>query len=250
MNKKEIKIYSSFAEVVYGYYNGKINGLKSHSFDIISEEPAYEIFGTNIFGHLEIILCGRDIMYNSENEIKCSIIVTVIHELFHVDQIINYSAYSNNKEYMNKIEVDATCMTYLYLLNNSKELREVFSVIPSKRFIDSWEEYVMSHANYYERINSTYSYYSHRLSSLGIYSNTILELLDRDLYVVMADKSDTDNGFWIKKNGVFNNDMSLFEKISFDIYNKLNQGYHINFILSRHVSEKGIEITALFYTIE
>ena len=68
---------------------------------------------------------------------KHHIIVCIIHELFHIDQYINYICLERDPHYMHNIEAIVETETYLYISSHSKEIERVTGV-PNKVSFDTY----------------------------------------------------------------------------------------------------------------
>jgi hypothetical protein len=60
--------------------------------------------------------------------LKASIIETIIHELYHADQIINYNLYNADINYTEFIERSCELQTCIYMAGHAQEIYDVFNV--------------------------------------------------------------------------------------------------------------------------
>ena len=120
------------ANDIFNYYNGTINTFNKcvlyidwlHKFD----DP--DVLGCTKAPN-RVFIFPRVIMKESpdENIFTVNLILTIIHELYHADQIIDYLAISSdNKEYVDSIECPVEMLTNAYLYNNMHDIFYRFGI--------------------------------------------------------------------------------------------------------------------------
>ena len=129
VNYKEV---NDFIEKVFNYYNGKIN--------ILNPNVILEINWINgdckLYGSLctpgRIIIYIKSILNNPHiknfTDIKIVVIETIIHELFHADQNINFEKYYYDNEYKNNIENAVQRQSYIYMASHIIEIKNIFDI--------------------------------------------------------------------------------------------------------------------------
>ncbi len=139
-----------FIKRVFNYYNGRINKFNYAELyiDWLSH-PSKTIGGlTSIPGKVEVfprIICRY---VNTKKELQYTLLIVIIHELYHIDQIRYMSVCSTNKEYFRMIEDTVEMQTYSYFSANINEIESLF--IPNLRSIIDYNKL-------YELINCAYS---------------------------------------------------------------------------------------------
>lgn len=121
---------NSFIINVFNYYNGKINPINKAVLDInwadltLCEDGGYSR-PPNI-----IVINPLVISRYNENiiDLKISIISTIIHELYHTDQVINYQLYASNPNYNKYIEFSCEMETILYIAAHQIEINSTFGL--------------------------------------------------------------------------------------------------------------------------
>lgn len=109
---------------VFKYFNGTIN-YKLPANDVTFGEP-HKFKDNFVFGHTKLdLVCINllDIIHycvkmnvTNEEDIKCLIIFTILHELSHCDQDINYRAIKYDKKEIRRMEVSNDRNTMAFLL--------------------------------------------------------------------------------------------------------------------------------------
>ena len=116
---------------VFNYYNGKINVINKTVLDI----NWCNLMGNNHGGYSKlpnIVTINPMVIIrfydNDEHIIKVAIIETIIHELYHSDQIINYNLYHSDVNYNQYIEHACQLQTVIYMAGHSQEIYNLFGV--------------------------------------------------------------------------------------------------------------------------
>lgn len=128
-NKKAI---NDFIYKVFNYYNGKINYFnKARLYIEWAELNSISNAGTSRNPNLITIFPKVIMRYNQQYDIfnfYYSIINTIIHELYHMDQIIDYVKMKTDIKYMEYIERAVETQTVIYISNHIKEISDNFGI--------------------------------------------------------------------------------------------------------------------------
>lgn len=136
---------NDFIIKVFNYYNGKINVVNKAVLDInwanlmMCDAGGYSRLPNIITVNPMVIM-----RYHGKNEftIKMCIIETIIHELYHTDQIINYTLYVSDINYNRLIEHACEVQTAIYVSGHAQELYNVFG-IKGIRDVEGFNKYMM-----------------------------------------------------------------------------------------------------------
>ena len=158
---------NDFINKVFNYYNGKIN--------IFNKARMFIDWGLHLDTTTGGISMNPNIMYVFPRVIlrffpnpywfKYNLVVCIIHELFHIDQDVNYHRMMVDPEYCQMIEHTVEIETYLYIANHRKEIYHVAGiadVVPEGGYYQSIVTAGFEHGYIYHRM----TYYSHILSIL------------------------------------------------------------------------------------
>ena len=133
----------TFIHDVFNYYNGKINKFNYPAKLIVewTTNESREILGSSKLPNIVMIYPQVLIDYLFDtypyekitelgviSDMKCWIIDTIIHELYHIDQCIDYTTYVSNHQYQMRIESAVEVATAIYILNNKMEIYNKFGV--------------------------------------------------------------------------------------------------------------------------
>jgi len=124
------KEINDFIINVFNYYNGRINPINKAVLDInwanlmASNEGGYSRL-PNIVSINPVVISR----YNEDIiDLKISILSTIIHELYHTDQLINYQLYLADSNYNKYIEHACELETLLYISSHINEINNVFNL--------------------------------------------------------------------------------------------------------------------------
>ena len=132
---------NNFIIKVFNYYNGKINVINRAVLDI----NWCNLIGYNITGHsclpnivsINPMVIIRTLNYNMYSA-KATIVLTIIHELYHIDQAIDYHMYTIDDKYKDLIENSCELQTIIYMLGHIQEIYNNFGVKFNKdRYIEA-----------------------------------------------------------------------------------------------------------------
>lgn len=129
INKFDEEI-NSFIIKVFNYYNGKINPINKAVLDINWADLANCNDGG--YSRPPNIIVINPLVISRYNEdiidLKISIISTIIHELYHTDQVINYTLYAVDANYNKCIEFACEMETIIYIAGHQIEINNVFGL--------------------------------------------------------------------------------------------------------------------------
>ena len=126
-NKEEVEY---FIHKVFDFYNGKINICTPAVLYIEwAELRTSSNGGTTVNPNVVTIYpCVIERYATSRFHFFYLILETIIHELFHVDQIIDYLRIVYDDEYAKYIEYAVETQTALYIVNHRNEICEEFGI--------------------------------------------------------------------------------------------------------------------------
>lgn len=145
--------YVNFTIDAFKEFNGKVNKVNSNArLEVMSVD------GVKLgkFKYPNIVYIYIDFImytYKEDNLIKIKIIESVIHELFHCDQIINLLYYDNDSEYYNQIESSVVFMTYKYINHNWNYIANRFGLDKPGYFESVYEDIINNRYCEYNRIS-------------------------------------------------------------------------------------------------
>lgn len=186
-----------FLNKVFNYYNGKINTVNYPA--VLNIEWAL-LYNRSEAGYTKdpniVTINPMIIMRNSNTETDFYILSleTIIHELYHIDQVIDYFKLISNTSYRLKIEQAVEIMTANYMINHSNDIAlnfglYVYDPAHYEAVIRIWE----AHGPWkYERLNYTdhiFSLINLPLRMSGYTDNTM-----NNIYNIIKVKMQENNG--------------------------------------------------------
>ena len=158
---------STFITRVFNYYDGYINTFNTPAVLNIDYSLQYNshIGGTSRNPNVVTIYPYILERYSdSLNEFYYNLIVTIIHELYHVDQDINYIKMIFDPAYAKQIEYTVEAYTYLYIANHQHEIAQQFGYCDPREY-SVYSSFVEEH---YEtgQLYHRRDYYTHLISIL------------------------------------------------------------------------------------
>ena len=239
-NNLDRSFIDTFIRKVFNYYNGKINIFNNNC--ILKIDWAYRgtssCVGFSRNPNIVIIFPMVMIRYsNSANHLLTIIVETIIHELYHCDQIIDYSRMNNDKEYILSIEHPAEIQTLIYVINHTNEIAEQFGLYLNTD-PEEYKLYITMHENgyfYYRR-----RYVDHIFIMLSEISRTSFA----EMYYAISSIND----MLVNNHGTivisFNNNKYLIQDNDYKIpLQKLNEIFYNEFfqypyIINTHIEYK------------
>ena len=239
-----------FAHRVFDYYNGRINVFNNKAILYID---FVNVWGSGVVGtsrnpnivYLYPYVLERYV--ETAYDFWYNMIVTIIHELHHIDQDINYIRLSKDSKYKEYIEDSVDVSTYLYIANNRKEILEKFGLeneMEANEYIDMLEQnFNMGYL--YKRRN----YLTHMVSMLRdlIYVDgdhptidkfiKIFNDLDSKIYVHI------NNTEFILKDGVYCMNVNQLNGIMEEEFFHYNLRYAFVEIVTKSISRKEYTMT-------
>lgn len=138
----------TFINDVFNRYNGTINICNpAVLLDINWTIRSGTIMGTSNNPNIVMLYPSIMIKYSTcEEDLLWCIITTIIHELYHIDQIIDYDRLLIDRIYHDQIECAAERMALEYCIFHMNEICEVYH-LPSKlvNFVSALKNYRDSH---------------------------------------------------------------------------------------------------------
>jgi hypothetical protein len=121
---------NDFIIKVFNYYNGKINIFNKAILNI-NWANLTECIDAGYSKPPNIVVINPLVIARFNNDIidlKISILRTMIHELYHTDQIIDYNLYNSDLDYCNYIEYSCELETILYIASHILEINNIFNL--------------------------------------------------------------------------------------------------------------------------
>lgn len=148
-NRNEI---DAFIRNVFNYYNGRINLINPAKLQIEwlqcnNVNTAGVSLLPNIVEIYPNVMCR---IVNNEEQLKRWIVMVVIHELYHTDQIIDTTLLMYDDKYEKYIENAVEVMTTIYIANHREEIYNNFGVLisNSNNLREYMYEYISGSGNY------------------------------------------------------------------------------------------------------
>ena len=209
------EVINDFITEVFSTFNGIVNPINIAELDI----NWADLINTNAGGYsktpnIVIINAAVILRFNDYDEecVKSCIVETVIHELFHCDQIIDYRRYGSDADYTNYIEHACQVMTYLFMSTNTGFVNRLLGFDINPEIYKDCLKYWQAPGVYYNRR----TYVDHVfmcLSQLAYFTGEELQALYETLMESFCNPNDFTlviNGEYVcvKKGYTF---MSLFD---------------------------------------
>ena len=146
-----VESINGFVAQIFNFYNGKINMCNKAKLLIDwAMLPSKSVLGTSTNPNIVTIYPRVVERYTHDAfDYHFCLLETVIHELFHIDQIIDYRRMVNDRVYMKSIEDAVETQTVLYLANHLTELAQ-FGFYVQREYIDHRMKYC-TYAPYHRR---------------------------------------------------------------------------------------------------
>lgn len=234
-NREEI---NTFINNVFNYYNGRINRIIPSIIEInwciLENSTNAGVTTTAKIVRIFPMVIARCV--RSKNQLKSMLLVTIIHELYHVDQYIIPSRLEYDQEYVKSIEFPVEFMTWCYILNHEYEISQFidfnFSIKGIMDFINTYS------LNQYRYHRTTYIDY------LCCVIDDICRFFDNEFYnyiktiLCEAFNSDKDMKLIINNNSIFIKKNNIYEDIK-----KVQIFLHNNYFMNRCRCDASVEVT-------
>ena len=135
---------NDFIIKVFNYYNGKINVINKAVLDINwANLMGYNVGGCSRLPNIVTINPMVIMRFrHSDTSVKICIIETIIHELYHTDQLINYPLYVSDINYNRSIEYSCENQTAIYIAGHMQEIHDVFGIRMKLRDNNAFRSYI------------------------------------------------------------------------------------------------------------
>ena len=220
-DRKEVE---DFIHKVFNYYNGRINRIIPSFINI--EWALYDITTMGITYTSKTVTIYPMVIakYSKGNKhFKLNIIMSIIHELYHVNQYIEYSQMHYRKDFENSVEFPVEFMTWCYITNHEYEIAT----------LSGGCTYNDNTLNSCISIYSAFKYGYYRIRSIDDYIFTVVDDILRSrsdynandfkpIFYECINKQDVslsinDNNIIVKSNGVYN-DIQEIQKFVYNNY--------------------------------
>lgn len=133
-----VEFSNEFIQKVFNFYNGKINKSVRAVLKINWAMPDEELWGTTLSSGIVMIYPVAIILSSANEEVLRYVLYeTVIHELSHIDQIVDYNRYVVDDEYKASVEacVEKRVRDFIQVQENILVAKTIFGITkfyPSK----------------------------------------------------------------------------------------------------------------------
>lgn len=187
--------YNNLITKIFNYYNGKINRINNNAILNIEwcSKRDSTIMGVNYYPNKivifpKVIIDIINMIYFSESIdekkelVKYNIWTTIIHELYHIDQIIDYQSSSLIYDYMMTIEDAVAIQTSLFARSNINDLKlfEIKDFSKNDKLDDYINNYIPQYVHYERR-----TYLTHILSIICGISRRQFNRIPNELYKLL-----------------------------------------------------------------
>lgn len=231
INEIFINETNQFIERVFNYYNGRINTFNKAVLKIEWVITPNKIIGQTRNPNI-VTIYPLVVYYIAQNDfmMKYLLIESVIHELHHVDQVIDYSKMIYDKQYVHVIESAVEKETNIYIINHYDEIQIMFDIDPS--ILKQFQLYKINEFNSGVYIKRDYN--THILSLV----QEIMSIIPKDVESQILETNKTiileinNESFILRGKGylidLFSLNQILYEKyFKYIIYNKYAINYYI-----------------------
>lgn len=176
MKEKDFKSSKELIKAIFNQYNGLINICVPAELEVSAITMNGNKAGDTVYPN-KVIIYPVNIYnfykYNTKACIVC-IVETVIHELFHIDQLINTTILPTNINYCNEIESAVDFMVYSFINNNLDMIVSNTNSIFGKEVISKFDlvQYCTS-LNRFNAVNN-FSWYNRK----NIYDHIIIGVIN------------------------------------------------------------------------
>ena len=188
----------------YDAMNGKINKIPSISYTFNYDPEANKLGGEHNGNITFYPQCIQRIFskLRNESQFRAMCVITVAHELSHVDQAIDYDRYASDIEYAKSIENDNNKRAFTWLLTNLNYVNSIMSNIDIEFIINQAKRYNVDVNGYYYTNLSLYETIRTQIESLINIRVRFDDLMNIKLRII---KENSSFDFIIKSNGLIGN---------------------------------------------
>ena len=141
----------AFIWEVFNYYNGKINPINKAVLNI-NWAGLYES-GVTGRSHVPniVMINAESIFIFFDDNIECTkfvIIETIIHELYHTDQLIDYNLLNADTNYRQCLEAACEVQTAMYMLNHINEIEKLLESDISRPALNYFKDSIIKFEAY------------------------------------------------------------------------------------------------------
>lgn len=228
--KYTIHYLNSFINQVFNYFNGHINICNPSEIEAIYIKDSSANQAANTWYPNKIKIYPYTIYNYSQNfdEFCVLIVESIIHELYHADQIIFMDrVMRGDVEYINNIESAVEFMTYSYIMNNLSFIQYAIAQYYAVIDIEDIKRYCCNKpsAIYYPYERKTYV--DHILLSLPAMIPSLSSLYISELMPYFEDENSKiifmlNGNFLTIKDGNNFEDINIFNHFIYEYYCKFN----------------------------
>lgn len=123
-----------FCRAVFNYYNGRINKLNCPAMLMIEWADLQSCTFAGVTSNPNIVRIYPKVIYRHANpndpifSLRYMIVETVIHELYHIDQLLDFARLPMDPQYSKYIEDAVEVQTAIYISNHVQEIGEQFGL--------------------------------------------------------------------------------------------------------------------------
>jgi hypothetical protein len=131
---------NEFCYRVFNYYNGKINKFNYPAVLFVEwshntrdragdhhEPNIIRVFPNSLIQDINEVI--EDDTYAKQTTLRFLLLETIIHELYHVDQLLSFPADYLDTGYADRVEKEVELQTTIYLANNRQDILDKFGVL-------------------------------------------------------------------------------------------------------------------------
>ena len=203
--------YKDFAYKAFEYCNGKINRFINCTLEVDYADMVNFTFANirrpnNIFIHIDNIVteCGNG--YN-KNKIFSLIFIAIVHELFHVEQVMSQELYKTDKVYKISIEKAVEYSTYNWLLSYKPDIDRRFNMYLDLSYLeDSINRNEYKEWDRFYRSGSVEELYKYTIMNIVFRNDASFKRFDEEVlskYENIIIVFENNSNFLIKSNGEF-----------------------------------------------
>ena len=229
-NQETIRCINNFTSDVFNHFNGRINLFNTPARLIIDWSLSQDkrVAGTSLLPNVitiypSVILRECEYDFDSVNH---QIIITILHELYHTDQYIDYPRMKVDPAYYQDIECAADTEAHLFIAQHALEIERLFG---TRNFVNSRKIVnICSDLGFFGHYYNRKTYQSHIMSIVRDMQNEIESDLYDKLEPILEDPNTTleviieDNSRFILKKKMDAMPLQQFNDILYFKYYQYN----------------------------